>query len=81
MQAENLRIESSLLGKLLDSSMDELGLTLKEIVFYHLELRGISFNKGGDYTLEQISCVLNDIMGTAGGELVVKNLLKLNSFC
>jgi hypothetical protein len=57
--------------------MDELGVTIKEIVFYHLELRGISFKKGGEYTLEQINYELNDIMGEAGGELVMKNLLNL----
>jgi|GEM_PF-5486568 len=74
-------MESLLLGKLLDSSMDELGLTIKEIVFYHLELREISFKKGGEYTLEQINYELNDIMGEAGGELVMRNLLKLNSSC
>lgn len=78
MQVQNIRIESSLLGKLLDSSMNELGTTIKEIVFYHLELRGIAFKKGGAYTLEQISYELNDIMGEAGGELVMRNLLKLN---
>ena len=81
MQVQNLRIESSLLGKLLDSSMDDLGLTIKEIVFYHLELRGLSFKRGGEYTLEQINHELDDIMGEAGGELVMKNLLKLNSSC
>ena len=63
MQTQNLRIESALLGKLLDSSMDDLGLTIKEIVFYHLELRGISFKKGREYTLEQINYELNDIIG------------------
>jgi hypothetical protein len=61
--------------------MDDMGLTIKEIVFYHLELRGISFKKGREYTLEQINYELNDIMGEAGGELVMKNLLKLNSSC
>jgi hypothetical protein len=81
VQAQNLRIESSLLGKLLDTSMDDLGLRIKEIIFYHLELRGISFKRGGEYTLKQISYELNDIMGEAGGELVMKNLLKLNSSC
>jgi hypothetical protein len=79
VQAQNLRIESALLGKLLDSSIDQLGTTIKEIVFYHLELRGISFKKGREYTLEQINYELNDIMGEAAGELVMKNLLKLNS--
>ena len=48
-------MESLLLGKLLDSSMDDMGLTIKEIVFYHFELRGMSFKKGGEYTLNRLT--------------------------